>query len=206
MPNHLTLVEMARQIQTRRLSPVELTEAHLRQIEKPNPKLNAFVMLLAGEARRTAREREAATMRGEGTGPLGGVPVTVKDSFDMAGLPTLCGSKLRANHRAAADSTTVSRLRRAGAVILGKTNCPEFLMNYETDNHITGRTNNPWDLARTPGGSSGGEAAAIAPFCNWVASSINADLRSTNLRVSSNESAPLAATALHSPKLNPQAN
>jgi Asp-tRNA(Asn)/Glu-tRNA(Gln) amidotransferase A subunit family amidase len=95
---------------------------------------------------------------------LHGVPVTVKDSFDMAGVPTLCGSKFRLGHRAAEDATAVARLRAAGAIILGKTNCPEFLSNYETDNYITGRTNNPWDLERTPGGSSGGESAAISAF------------------------------------------
>jgi Asp-tRNA(Asn)/Glu-tRNA(Gln) amidotransferase A subunit family amidase len=92
--------------------------------------------------------------------------VTVKDSFDVQGLPTLCGSRFRLGHRAAEDATAVRRWRQAGAILLGKTNCPEFLANYETDNHIFGRTNNPWDLERTPGGSSGGEAAAIASFCS----------------------------------------
>src|SRR5258708_5262925 len=104
--------------------------------------------------------------RGEPPGLLHGVPVTVKDSFDMAGLPTLCGSRFRLGHRASEDATSVARLRAAGALILGKTNCPEFLSNYETDNYITGRTNNPWDLERTAGGSSGGESAAIAAFCS----------------------------------------
>ena len=85
-------------------------------------------------------------MAGEATGPLHGVPVTVKDSFDMAGLATLCGSKFRLGHRAAADATAVARMRAAGAIVLGKTNCPEFLSNYESDNYITGRTNNPWNL------------------------------------------------------------
>jgi len=166
MPQHLSLSEMAQRIRQRRLSPVELAEAHLRQIEKHNPKLNAFVGLFADEARQVARDREAELARGREPGPLHGVPVTVKDSFDVAGVPTLCGSRLREGHRAARDSTAAARLRAAGAVLLGKTNCPEFLMNYETDNYVTGRTNNPWDLERTPGGSSGGEAAAIAAFCS----------------------------------------
>ncbi len=157
---------MAVAIRERELSPVELVEAHLGQIERHNPKLNAFVVLLAGEAREAAREAEKLLLRGGELPPLHGVPVTVKDSFDLKPLPTLCGSRLRLEHRASADSTAVVRLRRAGAVILGKTNCPEFLMNYETDNHTTGRTNNPWDLERTPGGSSGGESAAIAAFCS----------------------------------------
>ena len=162
MPHHLTLSEQASAIRDRRLSPIELTAAHLNQIERHNPALNAFVRVLADEARAQARAAEDS----EPAGPLHGVPVTVKDSFDIAGLPTYCGSRLRLDHRARSDATAVARLRRAGAIILGKTNCPEFLMNYETDNHITGRTNNPWDLARTPGGSSGGEAAAIASFCS----------------------------------------
>jgi Asp-tRNA(Asn)/Glu-tRNA(Gln) amidotransferase A subunit family amidase len=105
-------------------------------------------------------------MRGNAQGPLHGVPVTVKDSFDMAGIPTLCGSKFRLGHRAADDATAVERLRAAGAIVLGKTNCPEFLSSYETDNYLTGRTNNPWDLDRTAGGSSGGESAAISSFCS----------------------------------------
>src|SRR5262249_49260277 len=117
-------------------------------------------------ARQQARQAEAAIQRGDRLGPLHGVPVTVKDSFDLAGYPTFCGSKFRLGHRAAHDSTAVARLRAAGAIVLGKTNCPEFLWNYETDNYITGRSNNPWDLERTPGGSSGGESAAIAAFCS----------------------------------------
>src|SRR5262249_5961009 len=99
-------------------------------------------------------------------GLLHGLPVTVKDSFDMAGHPTLAGSRFRFGHKAAGDSTAVARLRAEGAVILGKTNLPEFLTTYETDNCITGRTNNPWNLDRTAGGSSGGESAAIAAFCS----------------------------------------
>ena len=126
MPQHLTLFEIARRIRRHKLSPVEVTEAHLRQIEKHNPKLNAFVRILAEEARKTARKREAELVRGGELGPLHGVPVTLKDSFDLAGLPTLCGSRLRDGHRAARDSTAAARLRNAGAVTLGKTNCPEF--------------------------------------------------------------------------------
>src|SRR4029078_10709938 len=102
--------------------------------------------------------------RDECLGPLHGVPITIKDSFDVAGFPTLCGSKFRLGHRALEDSAAAHRFRTAGAVPIGKTNCPEFLANYETDNHITGRTNNPWNPERTAGGSSGGEAAAIASF------------------------------------------
>ncbi|MEO8663806.1 MAG: amidase family protein, partial [Bryobacteraceae bacterium] len=102
----------------------------------------------------------------EPLGPLHGVPLSIKDSFDIAGQPTLCGSRLRLGHRAVHDAACVTRFRRAGAIILGKTNTPEFLANWETDNNLTGRTNNPWDVTRTPGGSSGGESAAIASFCS----------------------------------------
>jgi amidase len=166
MPYRSSLCLMATMVRERRISPVELVEAHFRQIAKHNPKINAFVVLLEERAREAAKQAEAAVARGETPGLLHGVPVTVKDSFDMAGLPTLCGSKFRLGHRAAEDATVVARLRAAGAIILGKTNCPEFLSNYETDNYITGRTNNPWDLERTPGGSSGGESAAISAFCS----------------------------------------
>jgi amidase len=157
---------MANMVRDRAVSPVELVDAHLKQIEEQNPKLNAFVTVLADEARAAAKRAEAAAMRGDVLGLLHGTPVTVKDSFDLAGLPTLCGSRFRLDHKAAQDATCVARLRAAGAIILGKTNTPEFLSNYETDNFITGRTNNPWNRERTPGGSSGGEAAAIASFCS----------------------------------------
>src|SRR5579864_79667 len=166
MPYRSSLCLMATMVRERRISPVELVDAHFRQIAKHNPRVNAFVLLLEEQAREAAKQAEAAVMRGDALGLLHGVPVTVKDSFDTAGVPTLCGSKFRLGHRAEADATSVARLRAAGAIILGKTNCPEFLANYETDNFVTGRTNNPWDLERTPGGSSGGEAAAIASFCS----------------------------------------
>ncbi len=160
MPNHLTLAQMAEQIRTRKLSPVELVTAHIQQIKKHNPQINAFVSTFAEEALAAARLAEQQPP----TGPLHGIPITIKDSFDMAGQPTLCGSRFRRSHRAATDSAAVSRFRAAGAIPIGKTNCPEFLANYETDNYTTGRTNNPWDLTRTPGGSSGGESAAISSF------------------------------------------
>jgi Asp-tRNA(Asn)/Glu-tRNA(Gln) amidotransferase A subunit family amidase len=162
MPNQLTLTQMTTEVRSGRVSPVELVEAHLRQIDRLNPKLNAFVSVFAEEAREAAKAAE----RTRSGGRLHGIPVTIKDSFDVAGKPTLCGSRFRLGHHAAADATAVARLRAAGAIVLGKTNCPESLNNYETDNYITGRTNSPWDLERTPGGSSGGEAAAIASFCS----------------------------------------
>ncbi len=148
------------------VSPSELVRAHLQQIANRDPGLNAFTVLFAETATEEARAREEASAHGEPMGLLHGIPLTVKDSFDIAGVPTLVGSRLRAGHQAAADAGAVARLRVAGAIILGKTNTPELLASYETDNFITGRTNNPWDVERTPGGSSGGEAAAIAAFCS----------------------------------------
>lgn len=148
------------------ISPTELLEAHLRQIEARNPSLNAFVSIRVAEARAEARRAEEQIAHGQPLGMLHGVPVTVKDSFDVAGLPTRSGSRFRPLTPAARDAAAVSRLRAEGAILLGKTNTPEMLANYETDNFLTGRTNNPWDRERTPGGSSGGEAAAIAACCS----------------------------------------
>ncbi len=144
------------------ISPLELVDAHLAQIAARNSEINAFVMVLAEEA----RERARALERGDRRGLLYGVPITVKDSFDMAGIPSRVGSPGRPLTPAARDATAVARLLAEGAIVLGRTNTPEMLARYDTDNAITGRTNNPWDLERTPGGSSGGEAAAIAAYCS----------------------------------------
>ena len=163
MPFRKSLREQVRLVRERHLSPSELLEAHLRRIEFVNPSTNAFSSVFVHEARIAARTSE---MSGAAVGPLHGVPVTIKDSFDIVGHPTLSGSRLRLGHQATRDAFAVQSLRNAGAIILGKTNTPELLRSYETDNHITGRTNNPWDASRTPGGSSGGEAAAIASCCS----------------------------------------
>jgi Asp-tRNA(Asn)/Glu-tRNA(Gln) amidotransferase A subunit family amidase len=144
------------------LSPVELLEAHLARIEELNPKLNAFVQVDAEGARQQARQAEAAVGGSEELGPLHGVPLSIKSSIEVAGLRCESGTRLRAGFIATRDAPLVARLRNAGAVILGTTNAPELLMAWETDNLLYGRTNSPWDLSRTPGGSSGGEAAAIA--------------------------------------------
>jgi Asp-tRNA(Asn)/Glu-tRNA(Gln) amidotransferase A subunit family amidase len=157
---------MASLIRDGEISPVELVDAHLRQIRKLNPVLNAFVEVYPEEALEQARNLQDLQAHGEIPGLLHGVPVTVKDSFDIAGRPTLCGSCLRQGHRAAHDSTAVARLRAAGAVVIGKTSTPEFLNYYETDNHLIGPTNNPWNPELTAGGSSGGESAAIAALCS----------------------------------------
>ncbi len=166
MPYRSSLTLMVSMVRDGAISPSELAEAHLEQIERRNPSLNAFTSVMADQARAEAREREALMARGEPLGLLHGVPVTVKDSFDVAGLPTRSGSRLRSATPVDRDAAVVARLRAEGAILLGKTNTPELLAHYETDNFITGRTNHPWDAGRTPGGSSGGEAAAIASFCS----------------------------------------
>ena len=166
---YLSLLEMAQRVRAYKLSPVELIDAHLARIEKLNPKLNAFVEVDSGRARAHAKAAEAARAKNSSADSLGalhGVPISIKSSIDVAGLRTECGSRLRRGNIAHQDAPLVARLRAAGAIILGNTNVPEFLMAYETDNLLYGRTNSPWDLARTPGGSSGGEAAAIAAGCS----------------------------------------
>ena len=153
---------MAEQIRKKKISPVELVEAHLAQIEKLNPKLNAFVQVDAERALRAAQDTEMAVMQGKPLRPLHGVPISIKSSLEVVGMRCESGTRLRAGFVAAQDAPLVTRLKNAGAIVLGVTNTPELLMAWETDNLLYGRTNNPWDLARTPGGSSGGEAAAIA--------------------------------------------
>ncbi len=162
----LSAVSMAEQVRLKKLSPVELVSAHLARIERLNPRINAFVQVDAEGARRQARAAEDAVARGEKLGPLHGVPLSIKSSIEVEGLRCEAGTKLRAGFVAGQDAPLVSRLRKAGAIILGTTNAPELLMAWETDNLLYGRTNNPWDLSRTPGGSSGGEAAAIAAGCS----------------------------------------
>jgi len=158
----LSAVSMAEQIRKKRLSPVELVEAHLARIEALNPKLNAFVHIDAEGARMQARSAEAAVLKGEELGVLHGVPLSIKSSVEVVEMPWEAGTKLRTGIVGKRDAPLVVRLRQAGAIIIGVTNAPELLMAWETDNLLYGRTNNPWDLTRTAGGSSGGEAAAIA--------------------------------------------
>jgi Asp-tRNA(Asn)/Glu-tRNA(Gln) amidotransferase A subunit family amidase len=157
---------MAQQIRAKKLSPIELVEAHLARIETFNPKINAFVHIDADRALDQARAAEVAVMQNYHLGALHGVPISMKSSISVAGMPYEAGTKLRAGVVGENDAPLVSRLRNAGAIVLGVTNTPEFLMAWETDNLLYGRTNNPWDLSRTAGGSSGGEAAAIASGCS----------------------------------------
>src|SRR2546427_3431396 len=163
----LSATSMAEQIRQKKLSPVELVEAHLAKIASLNPQLNAFVQVDADTALRQAHVAEHSVTQGQSLGPLHGVPLSIKSSIDVGGgFRCEAGTKLRAGCVPSPDAPLVARLRKAGAIILGVTNTPELLMAWETDNLLYGRTNNPWDLSRTPGGSSGGEAAAIASGCS----------------------------------------
>ena len=159
---YASTVELAQNIRDKHVSALEVVDAHLQRIEEVNPKLNAVVQLAADRARAEARGSDEAMAKGEVEGPLHGVPMTIKDSLDTQGITTTWGTKGRASFVPEQDSTVVARLRDAGAILLGKTNTPEFTLSGETDNLVYGRTNNPYDLSKTPGGSSGGAAAIIA--------------------------------------------
>jgi amidase len=159
---HTSATALARAIRAKEVSAAEVVQAYIQRIEAVNPQLNAVVQLRAEAAQAEARAADAALARGQIIGPLHGVPMTIKDSLDTAGVITTGGTKGRATFVPAQDATVVARLRAAGAILLGKTNTPELTLAGETDNLIYGRTNNPYDLARTPGGSSGGAAAIVA--------------------------------------------
>ncbi|MGH9870932.1 MAG: amidase [Pyrinomonadaceae bacterium] len=156
-----SLTTLAARIAARKVSPVEVLQAHLDRISRVNPQLNAIVTL-APDAMERAKEAEAAVVRGEELGWLHGVPVTIKDTIETAGLRTTSGSAMRAEFVPTHDAPSVARLRAAGAIILGKTNTAEMAMDYTTDNPVFGPANNPHNPLLTTGGSSGGEAAAIA--------------------------------------------
>lgn len=153
---------IAKAIRDKEVSSAEVVEAFLKRIEEVNPKLNAVVQLAADRARAEAREADEALSRGESKGPLHGVPITLKDSLDTEGVISTGGTKGRASFVPEQDATVTARLRGAGAILLGKTNTPELTLAGETANLIYGRTNNPYDLSRMPGGSSGGAGAIIA--------------------------------------------
>jgi aspartyl-tRNA(Asn)/glutamyl-tRNA(Gln) amidotransferase subunit A len=158
----LDAVELARLIRAKEVSPVEVVQAHLDRIEAANPRVNAVTTLMADQALFAAKNAEDAVAHNESLGALHGVPCTIKDAFDTAGVPTMRGSQVFADHVPVEVATSVARLAAAGAIPLAKTNLPEFSYWTETDNLITGYTRNPWNLERTSGGSSGGESAAIA--------------------------------------------
>ena len=153
--------ELARRIRAKDVSPVEALAAYRRRAEERNPELNAIVTVIE-DAEEQARQAEQAVVRGEELGPLHGVPCTIKDTFDTAGVRTTRGSRLFADRVPTEDAAVVTRLKAAGAIPLGKTNTPEFALWWETSNLLFGTTVNPWNSERTAGGSSGGEAAALA--------------------------------------------
>src|SRR6185312_3476401 len=153
---------LAQAIRAREISAVEVVEAHLSRIAAVNPALNAVVQLTDQTARQQARAADTALVRGEPLGPLHGVPFTVKDVIETAGVVCAAGLPERASFIPARDATVVARLRAAGDILLGKTNVPDGGGGIECVNPVYGRTNNPYGLDRTPGGSSGGEAAIIA--------------------------------------------
>lgn len=155
----------AAKIRAKQLSPVEYTDAVLAAIDRQQPRLNVFVTVMAEQARADAKVAEQAVMDGATLGPLHGVPVTIKDLLDVAGVPTKMGSAIFADNMATKDHVLVTRLRAAGAIVTGKTTTPEFGNKGLTDGPSFGITRNPWDLGRTPGGSSGGAAAAVAAGC-----------------------------------------
>jgi len=152
---------LAELIRNREISPVEVVQAHLDRIQVVDPKVNAIITV-ADDALRAAKAAEASVLAGYELGPLHGVPFTVKDSIDTAGVLTQRGSPIFKGRVPDADATSVARMKKAGGILLAKTNLPEFSYWIESDNLLSGRSNNPWDLERTPGGSSGGESAAIA--------------------------------------------
>jgi aspartyl-tRNA(Asn)/glutamyl-tRNA(Gln) amidotransferase subunit A len=152
---------LAELVRTKQLSPVEIVQAHLDRIEAVDTKVNAIVTVAAG-ALDAAKAAEKAVLDGDELGPLHGVPFTAKDSIDTAGVATQRGSPIFKARVPETDATSVARMKQAGGILLAKTNLPEFAYGIESDNLLSGRSNNPWDLTRTPGGSSGGESAAIA--------------------------------------------
>lgn len=160
-PTHLSTTAQAALIRSSELASQELVALYLDRIKRFNPAINA-VVALAADAQERAKDADQAVADGGALGPLHGVPMTIKDCFDTAGTVSTWGTLGRKDFVPGADATVVRRLKDAGAILLGKTNTPEFTLSFETHNRIHGFTNNPYDLGRSPGGSSGGAAAAIA--------------------------------------------
>src|SRR6201981_2294127 len=154
--------QLAVEIRDRRIGCLELLDFYLARAERHNPALNAIVAWQIDQAPERARAADAALARGERWGPLHGIPMTVKESFNVAGLPTTFGNPLWKDNIAAGNAFLIDRLLQAGAIIFGKTNVPYMLADAQSYNDIYGTTNNPWDPTRSPGGSSGGEAATLA--------------------------------------------
>ncbi|MQA29326.1 MAG: hypothetical protein GEU82_05715, partial [Luteitalea sp.] len=154
----LTIAGFGRKLRAREISALDITDRCLREIEAGNPRLNAFILVLAEAARRDAVAADRELAAGRDRGPLHGVPVSIKDLFDLRGTPTTAASRVREGHVAEHDSPAVARLREAGAVIIGKTNLHEFALGTTNEDSAFGAARNPQDLSRSPGGSSGGSA------------------------------------------------
>ncbi|MBW2526321.1 MAG: amidase [Deltaproteobacteria bacterium] len=161
-PTELSAAEIARAVRAGQLSAAEVVDAYIRRIEQVDPKLNAVVVPTFEQAREQAEQTDDARRQGTELGPLAGVPVTIKEQYVVAGTPTTVGLHREVDHIRTEEGPAVAALRKAGAIIVGKTNVVQLLAAHESDNPVYGRTSNPWDLRRTPGGSSGGEAAIIA--------------------------------------------
>ena len=157
-----TASELAAAVARKEVSSVELLDAYLARVEKHNPAINAVVALDVERARSSAQQADDELARGSSRGPLHGVPMTIKDAFETEGIVTTSGAPELASHRPERDAEPVARLKAAGAIVFGKTNLPIYAGDLQTYNEVYGTTNNPWDPARGPGGSSGGSAAALA--------------------------------------------
>jgi len=161
-PDYATALEAAGAIRAKGISSVELTELAFRRIDKFNPKLNAVILQFREQSLARAREADQSLARKEWWGPFHGVPITVKESYGLEGVPTTAGIPEYKDFRPKRNAVAVDRISRAGAIVVGKTNVPVALADLQSYNPIYGTTNNPWDVARTPGGSTGGGAAALA--------------------------------------------
>ncbi|MEI2735803.1 MAG: amidase family protein [Rhodoblastus sp.] len=153
---------LAAMVREKKTSAVELLDFFLARVERLNPRINAVILQRADEARKEAAACDAMTAKGQSLGPLHGVPMTVKESFDVAGTPSTWGLTAHRDNIAKEDALSVARLKAAGAIVFGKTNVPVWLADWQSFNPIYGTTSNPWNVERTPGGSSGGSAAALA--------------------------------------------
>jgi aspartyl-tRNA(Asn)/glutamyl-tRNA(Gln) amidotransferase subunit A len=162
MQTPLTIDRFARGVRARAFTAAEVTEACLKQIASDNARLNAFILVMADEARRQARKADEELAGGRDRGPLQGVPISIKDIFDVQGTATTAASRVREGHRARSDASVIADLRRAGAVLIGKTNLHEFAFGTTNEDSAYGPARNPYDTGRSPGGSSGGSAASVA--------------------------------------------
>jgi amidase len=192
---HLPAWRMAADIRNGNVCATELLEAHLRQVQRWNPKLNAFVSIDEERSRLQAQEADKAVRSGAPLGPLHGVPITIKESFAYRGTPNTWGLPDLAHAVSQRTAVAIERLESAGAIVVGKTNVPVMLGDWQSYNPLYGTTNNPWDLSRTPGGSTGGGAAALA--AGLGALSMGSDL-SGSLRIP----AHFCGVYAHKPSLN----